>query len=122
MSPDLRGIEFDWFASDREGNLALFSTAGEGFFPEEVSSNHVQHTSISEAIPTPNLGMPNVWQDYAVIGLFVFDWVLPGGPYKKVASPQKVANQPLMASVLAIPDLPQFAASFHNTATVKSWS
>lgn len=121
MPTDLRGVEFDWFASDSEGNLALFATAGEGFFPEAVSSNHVQHAAISEALPTSHLGTPNIWQDYAALGLFVFDWALPGGPYKKVASPKKVANHEFLASVLAISELPQFVASFHNTHTVESW-
>ena len=121
MLPDLRGIEFDWFASDSEGNLALFATAGEGFYPESVANHHVQHTSISEAIPTPHLGTPNIWEDYASLGLFVFDWALPGGPYKKVASPKTTANKGLVATILAISDLPQFAVSFHNIHTVESW-
>jgi hypothetical protein len=32
----LQGREFDWFAVDGEGNIAMFASAGEGFVPEEV--------------------------------------------------------------------------------------
>jgi len=121
MPPDLRGIEFDWFSLDSEGNIALFATAGEGFYSDSVANNHIQHTAISENILTPHLGTANIWEDYAAIGLYVFDWALPGGPYKKVASPKITANPWLFENISAIHDIPRFPRSFHDTCTISSW-
>ncbi len=39
MHSDLDGIEFDWLASDTDGSIALFATAGEGFFPAPVATH-----------------------------------------------------------------------------------
>ena len=36
---ELAGREFDWFAIDSDGNIGLFSTAGEGRIPETVFEN-----------------------------------------------------------------------------------
>ncbi len=37
------GEEFDWFAMDIDGNLAIFSTAGKGFIPKEVRKKYKDH-------------------------------------------------------------------------------
>lgn len=32
---EIHGLEFDWLARDADGNVALLSTAGGGYAPEE---------------------------------------------------------------------------------------
>lgn len=121
MHPDLTGFEFDWFAVDTDGNLALFATAGEGFVPESAAEHHVDHSALSDSLPAPRVGTPQVWQDYADAGLYVFDWVLPGGPYERRESPAARPNAKLQAEVLALPELPRFGASFRDARKVESW-
>jgi hypothetical protein len=121
MLPDLRGIEFDWFAVDSDGNLALFATAGEGFLPESVAEHHMDHSSLSESLPAPRNGTPEVWNDYAALGLYVFDWALPGGPYEIRALPTCEVGRELKKEVLAVPQLPRFKGSFSGTGKVERW-
>lgn len=121
MVSELSGLEFDWFAVDGKGNLALFATAGEGFLPRSVGAHHGHHSELSDSLPTPRSGTPDVWNDYAALGLFVFDWALPGGPYEKRAAPVGVASQALEKKVLALPQLPRFSGSFSDITKVEGW-
>jgi hypothetical protein len=124
MSPmlaDLRGIEFDWFAVDSDGNVALFATAGEGFFPENVAEHHAMHSYVSESLPAPRSGTAEVWLDYASVGLYVFDWALPGGPYQRRASPTCELHSAIRKQVFALPQLPRFNGSFSSAAKVEFW-
>lgn len=121
MHPDLDGIEFDWLASDTDGNIALFATAGEGFFPAPVATHHAKHSAITETIPSPNTGTEKVWSDYAAVGLYVFDWDLPGGPYKLRATPMKQASSELVADIEAVPQLPRFNGRFASLKELSQW-
>src|SRR5262245_52257163 len=40
---EILGLEFDWLASDADGHVALFSTAGGGFAPDEFLSDTDAH-------------------------------------------------------------------------------
>lgn len=122
MLADLRGIEFDWFAADSEGNVALFATAGEGFLPEGVTENHELHTAVAESLPAPRVGTAEVWLDYADAGLYVFDWSLPGGPYELRASPSCELKSAIKQQVLAATYMPRFSGSFSRTTKVESWT
>ncbi|MCP5244423.1 MAG: hypothetical protein H6937_00020, partial [Burkholderiales bacterium] len=66
---ELEGREFDWFAIDSEGNIGLFSTAGEGTIPDSVVEAYSEHDHISEQLESPNWGNSDVWSDYAALGL-----------------------------------------------------
>jgi hypothetical protein len=121
MLSDLVGIEFDWFATDSDGNLALFATAGEGFLPESVADYHADHSSLSDSLPAPRTGTPEVWKDYAALGLYVFDWALPSGPYEMRASPSCAVNHELKARIMAIPQLPMLNGSFSDHHEVARW-
>ena len=121
MVSELSGFEFDRFAVDSNGNLALFATAGEGFVPDFVGEHHEEHSSLSDSLPAPHAGTPAIWNDYAALGLFVFDWALPGGPYEKRASPTCNASGTLKTEVLALPRLPRFYGSFSAVSEVERW-
>ena len=68
---DLIGLEFDWFALDKNNDIALFSSAGWGNIPDTVMQNYEEHKNISEFL-IPNYGLPV--EVYANYGLFVYDW------------------------------------------------
>lgn len=118
---DLSGMEFDWFATDSEDNLALFATAGEGFVPNAVAEHHADHSSVSNSLDAPRHGTPAVWRDYADLGLYVFDWSLPGGPYEKQASPSGAMSLELREQILAIPALPRLNGLFSGHRKIQHW-
>jgi hypothetical protein len=121
MHSDFSGIEFDWLAKDADGNIALFATAGEGFIPNSAADHHENHTAISESIPSPNTGTEKVWSDYAAVGLYVFDWDLPGGPYKLRAVPLKPASPELISAVEAVPQIPRLNGRFASFNELSKW-
>jgi hypothetical protein len=118
---EVQGREFDWFALDSEGNLALFATAGEGFIPAEVASFFPMHDAVSESLPAPHTGTAQVWSDYAAQGLFVFDWDLPGGPYIRRAVPSWPLHGGLRARIMAIQNIPSLKGSFAGITELRQW-
>ena len=118
---ELNGLEFDWFAIDREGNLALFATAGEGFVPHSVAEHYLFHLELSDSLAVPHHGTPDIWTDYAAVGLFVFDWRLPGGPYEKRASPLLPPDPALTERITTLHGIPCYSGSFDVLHTVVDW-
>lgn len=96
---DIRGLEFDWLASDGDGNVGFFSTAGGGFAPEEFLQDADAHERAIDSILSlaprtlasctrqSRPGLTNTWQMMAERGIFAFDSDPLGGPYQRVASP-----------------------------------
>ena len=116
---ELAGGEFDWFAIDTNGDLAIFATAGEGTIPNNVISHYIEHSQISESLETPNWGSTEIWNDYAKLGLFVFDWNLPGGPYLREKTPiGKVPNE-LKEKIMMISSLEKLEISFSKMEQVE---
>ena len=115
---EIVGGEFDWFAMDLDGDIAIMSTAGEGSVPEEAVESYQKHNEVSESIETPNWGSSEVWSDYAALGLFVFDWQLPGGPYLRERSPENGLEEDLKNKILAIGTLPQLPIKFRSTKQI----
>lgn len=99
----------------------MFATAGEGFAPASVVRYRSDHDSVSESLPAPHTGTPDVWQDYANAGLYVFDWKVPGGPYERREVPIREPDQELRSAVMALPNLPRFYGSFSVARQVESW-
>jgi hypothetical protein len=117
LKGELEGQEFDWFALDSEDNIGLMSTAGSGFIPDCVLQNHKEHLDISSEIPTPNVGSPDVWKDYASLGIWVFDWGFWGaeGPYELVAKPSGNSNLGTARAIKRIKDLPKIHTLFQDS-------
>ena len=109
---ELEGREFDWFAVDENGEIAVFSTAGNGTVPESVKENYKAHDSISEKFEYPNWGSDNVWKDFANYGLFVFDWRLNNGPYVKKSAPNGKIDSELKSKILKISGIPKLQMDF----------
>ncbi|WP_437719848.1 hypothetical protein [Sorangium sp. So ce861] len=96
---DILGLEFDWLASDADGYVALFSTAGGGYAPDEFLRDTDAHDAAIDAVlawpastvarfaPELPPGLKNTWRLVAERGLFAFDSDPHGGPYRMVAAP-----------------------------------
>ena len=79
------GEEFDWYALDREGHLAIFTTAGLGPVPAAIWAHREKFYALETAVK----GLPDTdtfekvfcgpgnhseWCDLARKGLFAFDY------------------------------------------------
>ena len=117
---DTEGREFNWFAFDVTGEIVMFATAGSGFIPECVCADIAKHDAISDSIPIPHVGSLGIWDDYASVGLWVFDWGYMGapGPYKFVRAPSRHAQHDLTSVILAMPTLPRFTFRFAETREI----
>lgn len=111
---ELQGREFDWFAVDKHGRLAMFSTAGEGPMPAAVLRSIVQHDAVSEAIETPNVGSELVWRDFGRAGLFVYDWAYDR--YVRVAEPSGEPSPRLLEMLRRIDSVPSLDCAFEETS------
>jgi hypothetical protein len=96
---EIEGLEFDWLASNADGHVALFSTAGGGFAPPEFLQDTDAHDAAIKAVlalpPSthalfaPELAshLVNTWCLVAERGLWAFDSDPNGAPYSLVAAP-----------------------------------
>ncbi|WP_438002738.1 hypothetical protein WME89_27690 [Sorangium sp. So ce321] len=96
---EILGMEFDWLASDADGYVALFSTAGGGYAPDEFLRDTDAHdaaidvvlaspaSTVARFAPELAPGLKNTWRMVAERGLFAFDSDPHGGPYRMVAAP-----------------------------------
>lgn len=96
---EILGVEYDWLASDAVGHVAIFTTAGGSYAPEEFprdTDEHDRAIRLALALPpstaavfAPKLkqGLKNTWLEMAERGFFGFDGDPNGGPYGKVAAP-----------------------------------
>lgn len=101
---EILGIEYDWLASDGHGHVAVFTTAGGSYAPEEFLRNteeHDQAIEVTLALPpsttalfAPKIkeNLKNTWLELAARGFFGFDGDPNGGPYRKVSAPQQPAH------------------------------
>ncbi|QEI08965.1 hypothetical protein FXN63_26280 [Pigmentiphaga aceris] len=111
MAKDIVGMEFDWFAVDKDGNVALFATAGAGPVPEQVFASLAQHDELAEHIPVAGWGSSQVWNSFAQAGLFAYDWRDAIKAYVRVAEPTQQLGSSL-AERLRASSLPRLAVSF----------
>lgn len=110
----ISGREFDWFARDSSGALAILATAGSGDVPSSVLEELEFHDATNELIPVSGWGSPAVWESYAAVGLFAYDWHAASRTYRRVTSP----CGPMLASLRAALDearLAKFNGQFSQT-------
>jgi hypothetical protein len=104
---DVAGLEFDWFALDRDGHIAIFSTAGWGEIPTAVLEASAADGDDSDAEAALIERMPRIgewrsegkgpggcreWTDLGMRGLYVFDWRHWSGPYERIVVPATPAH------------------------------
>lgn len=107
----IQGREFDWFARDTAGNIAIFATAGMGPVPQIVLAAIEVHEHTGEAILASGWGTPEVWTSYSLAGLYVYDWSNDNGSYVRVAIPAGPVSS-AVAEALRATTLPEFPAHF----------
>ena len=84
VDPQLDCGEFDWFASDRRGQVAVFSVGGLGDVPDTVLVDRSRYLTVVECLVqlprrcepiliTRRTGQYDDWLAYASVGLFGFD-------------------------------------------------
>ena len=117
----IQGLEFDWFAFDADGSLALFSTAGGGLIPSDVVPLVDAFCELADRFETPNWGTEKIWDDYANLGLFVFDGDYSGNPYKRVRVPACELAPQVSDMMAGIPDMPRFPGRFSSIEILESW-
>jgi hypothetical protein len=116
--PDIAGREFDWFAVDRAGCVALLATAGAGQVPAIVLANYQEYDGMSESLPSPtHWGSEQIWDDYAAIGLYVYDWSHEG-TYRRQRSPSKEMDEALRIRLSSLSSLPRLDIEFKDHETV----
>jgi hypothetical protein len=113
---DVQGYEYDWLGSDDRGCVALFSTAGAGYAPQEFLRDTDAHDAAIRAVlalpasttarfwPNVSPGLLNTWRLVAERGLFAYDSDPNGGPYRLVAAPAvpvRVGSLPFVAASAA---------------------
>lgn len=118
MEREIEGREFDWFALDKDGRIAVFCTSGKGTIPESVKLNYSEHDDISDNLETPHFGSTKVFEDLARYGLSVFDWKRNDGPYLLKSSPKAEIAEELKSRILAIKNIPVFAFGFKTAIEV----
>jgi hypothetical protein len=102
------GLDFDWLASDAEGYVALFASAGGEIPPDAVLRDLDGHVRAlgellaapvcSRALFAPSGPEEGRWRAAAERGLFVYRCSPDGGPYRLAAAPES----PIRALNLAV--------------------
>lgn len=113
---DVKGWEYDWLAVDGDGHVACFSTAGGSHAPAGLLEHPAEHEAAIDALlaasptttatqaPVLPSSLTNPWKALAERGLFGFDGDVFGGPYRRVATPDRparLADLPAAAIVAA---------------------
>ncbi len=115
--PERQGTEFDWFALDDAGEVAVFATAGFGPVPAQVRTASELHDAIGDRIAVAGWGTPTVWDSYASMGLFAYDWDDESRCYSRVGQPSRPINEDLSVPLAAMA-LPRLSLSFRNSLSI----
>lgn len=91
------GEEFDWFAFDEAGQVAVFATAGSGPVHAQVPLQASIHDALGDRIEVSGWGTNAVWGSYARVGLYVYDWDGQQNCYRRVAEPFRSQKLQLIA-------------------------
>ena len=117
---DIAGREFDWYAVDDAGEVAVFATAGSGPVPTLVRSSAQAHNEISDSIDVSGWGTPQVWESYSKAGLFAYDWHGANGCYVRVAVPERSSSTELALRLRGAPRLVRLPVRFSETSKLES--
>jgi hypothetical protein len=110
---EIQGYEYDWLACDRDGRVAMFSTAGGGYAPKAFLAETDKYDAALDALkqrapftsacmaPPVAEGLANIWKDLAERGLFSYDSDPTGGPYRLVGAPTVPLRAPELDSSIA---------------------
>lgn len=116
-----RGLQFEWYAIDRSGLLAILNTAGCGPIPEIMLTDEQAWERADSALLSlperctarsgPGRYYDSEFEQIAQRGLFAYDWSDVGQPYTDLSARyelQAYPVQPLTVADLRLP--PEIAA------------
>jgi hypothetical protein len=91
---DFLGLEFDWFAIDSDGFIALISSAGYGPIPDLVFERFDEQRCIETYLSSLiGLGLSSdllrVARTLSTAGVFSYDWEHWDGPYRRLGVPTR---------------------------------
>ena len=96
------GYEFDWLSTNTNGELAYFSTAGEGPIPEVLNEIELNYDLLGEILLLPKIGKADIinkgeykiddWYEVAIRGIYAYDWSYEIKQYLLIAKPHNVIN------------------------------
>jgi len=78
-------VEFDWIGIDDQGQIGIFCSCGMGYIPPRVFSSYNSYVGLNDflydagysttaEIISKESGMKDFWRDWALKGLFAFDY------------------------------------------------
>lgn len=108
FSIEVHGIEWDWFACDQVGHVALISSGGSGQVPRGLLAREAEIQALRNF-----LGLrfdADAWRSAAEHGFFGYDVDVRGGPFRRLTTPAR-------ARTLA--DVPEPHRSLIALATVR---
>ncbi len=102
---DYLGVEFNWFAVDPDGFIAMLSSAGYGPIPDGVFERFDGQEGIEEFLrrligPRMDDDLRRAERLLASVGVFAYDWKHWEGPYQRSAVPK----EPKRLAELGIPE------------------
>jgi hypothetical protein len=112
---DVWGIEFDWWATDQDGHIAIFCSAGYGPIPlaaledPRATADADVAALLIDGLPSRGRwraegrgpGECREWVQLAERGLYVFDWAPYHGPYDRVVVPEVALTRSGLPDVIA---------------------
>jgi|GEM_PF-1201314 len=127
----IKGVEFDWYCCDRNGNVGCFSSGGFGTIPaslkgvseellDEADSCLEALSPKSEILKSVDLDLyPCIgeWLSLTKLGFYAFDWSIEANTYDLLAVPSipiKYINLPNPIRVLCDAVGARFECSFDD--------
>ena len=108
FSIEVHGIEWDWFACDQVGNVALISSGGSGQVPRGLLAREAEIQALRDFL---GLGYDaDSWRLAAEQGLFGYDVDVRGGPFRRLTRPARART---------LEDVPEPHRSLIARATVR---
>ncbi len=92
----------------------MFATAGAGIVPALVLADHLAHDRLSELFPVEHWGSEKVWDVYAGLGLYVYDWDDGARKYCRSRVPSAAMPEEFRERFRCLPSLPRFDFRFEN--------
>jgi hypothetical protein len=123
---DFIGLEFDWFAVDSDGFLALFASAGWGPVPDAVFGCYENQRLIEARMYSLCGGAAHApiqfnFEDLIPKGVFAYDWHQTYGPYRRVDLPlaPRTASDLGLSQSLKAALIPLSNLKFSNSPELK---
>jgi hypothetical protein len=125
------GIEFDWLGVDRQGHVAVFTTAGYGPVPVDVNQHLADVDAALDRVgELPVIGSADImgrsddgdyshWYAYSAKGFYAYDWRVWDGPYQRLSSPAvPISISQLPVELQAIAHFADFPVNFADEPEV----